>query len=313
MRDACFIVQPMDQRADFVCEWYIKEALRDKFKIVTPGTEPTTSITADIFAHLKDDDLVVAFLAAPYRVPGMDSHWFWNPNVMLEAGYRLALGQPIIFLREKKVQNDEPFLPFDLFDITVIELVAPEEERDRQKREGIVNQIRRHADLFTKPSGTTADFLRVYAYPAVSMAFGQGRGSIIEASPDVAQFFQYPSGQNMVGLDAREFVKKLTQEIAPSQRAAFTDEQNRLLGMIFQGEKPLATVCIVFGNEDITPGSKVENAYLPLVTRFTTAAGKPTVLEVIYLNVTAIARVGIDGVVRCFLGMKSPEYSPAFA
>jgi hypothetical protein len=96
--------------------------------------------------------------------------------------------------------------------------------------------------------------------------------------------------------------------MAPSQRAEFTEEQDRLFGVIFKGKKPLATVCIVFGKDAIQPGEKIDNAYLPLVTRFSATRGEPTILEVIYLNVTATAVVGADGVVRCFLGMSSPQH-----
>jgi hypothetical protein len=289
-----------------VFDLYLAPALTNRFELVPPGAEPTTSITSDIFDHLKDDDLVVAFLSAPYRVPTEGNFWLWNPNVMIEAGYRMGLGRPILFVREKRVQDDEPFLPFDLSDITAIELLNADDERDREKRGIVTNRIRYHAE-HVAPQDKKPVAVNVYAYPAVTMAFQGFRGKITAASDDAANFCHYPPGTNLVGVDAEEWVKKLTSEMAPSQREAFTEEQDRLFGIIFHGRKPSATVCIVFGENAIQPGAKLDNAYLPIVTRFSGTQGAPTKLEVIYLNVTATAVVGPDGVVRCYLGTAAPQ------
>jgi hypothetical protein len=298
----------MGQRSDNVFDLFLLPALRDKFKLDQPGNEPSTSITADIFKHLKDDDLIVAFLGSPYRIPTMGNNWLWNPNVMLEAGYRMALRRPLLFIREKRVQDDEPLLPFDLYDISVIELVSADEEKERANREKIIKRIRENAEAIVGPARQESKVNNVYTYPAVTMAFEGGRGTITTASDDAASFLRYPSEKNLVGLDAGEFVKKLTSEMAPSQRAAFSEEQDRLFGIIFLGRKPLATICIVFGKDAIQPGARVDNAYLPLVTRFSANGGEATILEVIYLNVTATAIVSVDGVVRCFLGMSNPQH-----
>jgi hypothetical protein len=311
MPSVCFVVQPIGQRSDNVFDWYLTKALENKFTLVQPGSEPTSSITADIFKHLRDDDLVVAFLGSPYRIPTLGNSWLWNPNVMLEAGFRMGLRRPILFVREKRAQDDEPLLPFDLFDISVIELVSADEEKLRVNREKIIHRIREHADAIVKPQPEEPDCTIVYTFPAVTMAFGGGAGKITVASDDVAAFLRYPSGKNLVGLDAGEFVKQLTAEMVPSQRDAFNAEQERLFGVIFIGKKPSATVCIVFGKDPIQPGAKLDNAYLPIVTRFRATRGEPTILEVIYLNVTASAVAGHDGVVRCNLHMATPEYSLA--
>jgi hypothetical protein len=64
----------------------------------------------------------------------------------------------------------------------------------------------------------------------------------------------------------------------------------------------VATVCLVFGNENILPGGKIEAAYLPVVARF--MQGAMTILDVLYIEVTSLARLDDDGVVRCNLGSK---------
>ena len=55
----------------------------------------------------------------------------WNPNVMVESGYRLGLDLPIVFIREHVSQN-EPLLPFDLFNLQVVELPTDDEEEKKR-------------------------------------------------------------------------------------------------------------------------------------------------------------------------------------
>jgi hypothetical protein len=138
-KPVCFVVQPIGNRSDNVVDFYFWPALSDKYTVVQPGVERSSSITTDIFKHLKDDFLVLAFLGSPYRIPTIGNNWLWNPNVMLEAGYRLGLGLPILFLREKRTVEDEPLLPFDLFNITVIELPSADDEKERANRDRIID------------------------------------------------------------------------------------------------------------------------------------------------------------------------------
>jgi hypothetical protein len=302
MPKPCFVIQPIGPRSDNVFDWYLTPALSDRYELIQPEAQASPSITDDIFTHLREDALVVAFLGSPFRVPTEGNHWLWNPNVMLEAGYRMGFSRPILFVREKRTQDDEPLLPFDLVNITVIELVTAEEEKERIHRERVIKRIRDAESTFITLAETT-ETTSVYTYPAATMAFGGGHGKITAASDDAAGFFRYPPEKNVVGLDVWELVKKLHSEMVPSQRAAFQMEQERLLGLISMGRKPLASVCIVFGKDAVQTGGKLENAYLPIVTRFKATPGAATILEVIYLNVTATATLCPDGVVRCNLGM----------
>src|ERR1700677_3264544 len=186
MPNSCFVVQAMDGRSGFLFEWYVKGALSDKYTVVPPGNEPSIAITEDIFRHLREDALVVVLLGSPYRIPAEGNHWLWNPNVMLEAGYRMALKRPLLFLREKRVQPDEPLLPFDLVNISVIELLSNEDERDTVKREGILRSIREYASILDGVPGRHPEVNAVFAFPAVTLAFGGGHGRLTAASNDAA-------------------------------------------------------------------------------------------------------------------------------
>jgi hypothetical protein len=298
-KNTCFVVRPMHNRAENVNEWYIEPALREDFTVCQPG-KPSMSITTDIFDHLQDDALVVAFLSSPSRVPAEGNNWLWNPNVMLEAGFRLGVHQPIVFVREKRIQPDEPFLPFDLFDHTVIELPSAEDELKIEVRRRIVTEIQEAAKRFIIVDPPFS------VHPTATMVFGSKGGTISAASNDAATFFRYAPGKRVVGLDVRDLVAQLASHMPPCQSDAFQAEQDQLIGALLMGRKPSATVCMVFGTDPIEPGVRPDNAYLPVVSDFRSARGL-TELRVLYLSVKATAVAGKDRVVRCFLDNAGPE------
>jgi len=57
----------------------------------------TSSITDDIFEHLKNDDVIIADIT---------DH---NPNVFLELGYRIALEKPYIIIQDIEYTQSYPF------------------------------------------------------------------------------------------------------------------------------------------------------------------------------------------------------------
>jgi hypothetical protein len=297
MERTCFIVQPMYDRAKTVFRTYLEPALINDFVLYQPGVEASDSITGEVFDHLKQDTLVLCYLSAPSRSMTTGNNWYWNPNVMLEAGYRLGQNRPILFVRDKRSSPDEPIMPFDIKDHTVIELLAPDEERNKISVQVLWSQIRDAANAITSRVPQRPTIL--YSHPSATMSFTDGRGTVTAASDDVAVFYRYPPGTNLVGFEIREMVDQLISQLVPSQRVAFQAEQEALIGALFLGRKPTATVCIVFGKDPLLPGGTVDNAYLPIVSRFRAAWGEPTTLEVLYLDVTGAASVGVDGVVRC--------------
>ena len=99
-----------------------------------------------------------------------------------------------------------------------------------------------------------------------------------------------------------EVVDKLHSRMLPQQRQAFRDEQELMIGKVFIGRKPLASVCIVFGEKDLAPDSRPDNAYLPYVSRFVFGKNGPTTFDVIYIDVAETARLDANGVVRWGVG-----------
>ncbi len=301
----CFVVRPMHERSDFVLDLYVIPACGDDFEVIPAGSEPNTAaITEDVFRHLDNDSLVLAYLGSPARMEGEGNKWFWNPNVMLEAGYRMGLKKPIVFMRERRRGEDEPLLPFDLANLQVIELPTEQDEKIRLHRDRTIAQTKTFVDAHMKEEQKRLEETRDrpgYPWPAITMAFEGATGEVRSASDDAAAFFGFPDNQSLIGMPLITLVEKISSRIMPGQRAAFEAEQNQMIGQIFIGKRPLATVCLVFAEQNIPEGGDIEAAYLPVVARFVTRA-RGTILDVIYLEVTGLAKLEADGVVRCNLG-----------
>jgi hypothetical protein len=140
-----------------------------------------------------------------------------------------------------------------------------------------------------------------YAWPAVTISFEGKAGQVKSASDDAEELFGLAGEESLAGMQLSALLDRISARMIPGQMDAFLEEQKRLIGSLYIGEKPVATVCLVFGNE-IPPGGRIEAAYLPVVARFT--QGATTILDVIYIEVTTLARLDDDGVVRCNLGCK---------
>ena len=309
----CFVVRPMHERSDFVVDLYILPACQDDFKVIPAGSETNTStITESVFEHLDGDSLVLAYLGSPARMEGEGNKWFWNPNVMLEAGYRMGLKKPIIFIRDHKRSEDEPLLPFDLANLQVIELPAEQDDKVKLHRDRAIAQIKQFVDahelaakLAQEKEARTREHT-VFAWPAITVAFEGESGEVKLASDDAAALFGFTTDQSLPGMRLTTLLDHIYSRMMPGQREAFKVEQSRMIGEIVIGSKPVATVCLVFGDKDVSPGEKIEAAHLPIIARFVTQSGT-TIMDVIYLDVTEIAHLDHDGVVRCAFGFKKHQ------
>jgi hypothetical protein len=299
----------MLERSDFVVDIYILPACQGGFKVIPAGTQTNTStITESVFEHLNDDSLVLAYLGSPGRMEGEDK-WFWNPNVMLEAGYRMGLKKPIIFLRDHKRGEDEPLLPFDLSNLQVIELPAEQDDKIKLHRDKTIAQIKQFVDaheLAIKLAHDREECTKehtVFAWPTITIAFKGGSGEVKCASDDATTLLGFTGDQSLAGMRLTTLLDHVYSRMIPVQREAFSVEQGRMIGEIVIGRKPVTSVCLVFGDGDKDIPGRIEAAHLPIIARLATQS-ETTMLDVIYLDVTEIAHLDDDGVVRCTFGAK---------
>lgn len=143
----CFVICPIGKegsdarkRSDTLFKHVISPVCQEcSFEPIRIDRENTTgSLTDEIIAHIKTDDLVIADIT--------DS----NPNAFYEIGYRAALNKPAIHLMSKN--ND---IPFDVSSIRTFmydlsDLDSVEEVKDR-----LVQTIQSITFVTSEPSPNT--------------------------------------------------------------------------------------------------------------------------------------------------------------
>ena len=106
----CFVASPIGEdgsdirvHADKFLDYIVIPACKDtEYEVIRPDKLNTPEIiTEETLEYLKSAELVVADLTG------------FNPNVFYEAGYRQALGLPLIFFRDEAFDK-KGMLPFDI-------------------------------------------------------------------------------------------------------------------------------------------------------------------------------------------------------
>ncbi|MEN8261369.1 MAG: hypothetical protein ABFS02_12440, partial [Pseudomonadota bacterium] len=226
----CFVISPIGHedseirdRANSVFDRHIKPACASQnYQPVRSDQEYSTAIRGDLMKSLNEDPMVIAYLG---RSP-------WNPNVMVEVGYRIAAEMPIVLLRDSVPDaelSDE--LPFDLTDRQVI-TVSPEgsdtvSERETRTAAKVANAIKeREMDAIVEK----APWESLYAVATIDVGLVDGEHMIVEASPDAARLLGHSEG--IVQLNTVEVLGALGDYMPKDQFAAFAAEQKELLGRL---------------------------------------------------------------------------------
>ena len=283
----CFVISPLSidpKRADEVLEKYIKPACNESgFWARRSDMEMSPKITPQIRLSLERDPMVVAYLGKPP----------WNANVMLEIGLRMAIGKPIVLLREKKGQNEEE-VPFDLHDHRILELPGPG-ENDRETTQDSVEKIIKLID-----ARTASESIWETSFPLATAKFDLDKNEwwFDDVSDETALFFGFDPGVKEIrGADATSKMKDLMTD---EQFMAFVSDQGKIVGDLVarkidfmqpkgtkqttETEMPIATVPIVFANHEKQP-ELVDKAFLPLIIQ-TAKQGSELWMDLIYVNVT---------------------------
>src|SRR3954452_25031006 len=108
----CFIISPMGQpagpvrkRAEDVFQNYIVPACKQTgYFPIKSSPALGNSIISGITNALNCAPMTIAYLG------GMP----WNPNVMIEVGYRMDTKLPLVFLCDQDAEGNDPPIPFHL-------------------------------------------------------------------------------------------------------------------------------------------------------------------------------------------------------
>ena len=218
----CFCVLPIGAdgsperaQSNLVFEKIITPACRaQQFVPVHPVREHGDNVWADITTGLLGAELVVAFLGAPP----------WNANVMLELGYRMATGKPLVVL------CPDVTLPFDLRNHRSIILPAAVADMTDEQVAGKVEELiqkmceRAKHDLGWGDLYATAT-IEVDTRPNVDPDHRDHK--IGDAAEQTARLFAITRSE-LVGMPPVVLMDRLGELMDSSQYKAFLDEQARL-------------------------------------------------------------------------------------
>lgn len=289
----CFVISPIGddasavrRDADQVFECYIKSACgRSGYCPERGDQQKGARISEDFINSLSIAPLVLAYVG--------DGQSGWNPNVMMEIGYRLGTGSRIVFLQRGDAQ-----LPFDLHDYRVIRIPGQE---DDDVVATVVEELG-SAMLTPSRSGDRTGYSHAIARIDIpDSADEQTFAVFVAETEEAAELFSIKRGQE---IPLAKLLDQLSQQLSESQREPFMSEQERLQGEMDRGGIPVATRPIVFKGHESPVVPLL--AHLPIVFQRTPLVGK-TRLRVLYLDVTKAARRVSEGYL-CDLGLDSGRW-----
>ncbi len=294
----CFVVSPIgdelsdvSKRANHVYETYVKPACDGADYQAIRGEKMTgRRVMQDVEEALETNQMVVAYLG--------ESNHGWNPNVMIEVGWRLATGLPMVFVKEA----DSAELPFDIKDYRVVLLPRPQEEPASQKVAELVRSITRQIQLSDEKESS---WKFPHPYASVDIYPGGRRDChYVETSRDLDELFDYEGVQ---GAKLRRVLENLKDRMPEYQWRPFITEQQRILKDIVGGglldleghdEKIQATVPIVFEAHQVEKYNGM--AFLPVIIRHISFVNLFK-LRVLYVDVTGAAKKNEQGYFECHL------------
>lgn len=281
----CFVISPLSanrSRADAVFGTFLEPACKKAgFRSWRSDMQLSQKILPEVMGSLRSDPMVIAYLGEPA----------WNPNVMIEVGYRLSTGRPIVLVREKIKSNKEPPLPFDLQDHRVIFLPDSQEQKSNP---AIVEDTIKNIALLLKDRKEQYKWDSPHAVASVRVDLNNGTGEFLESSKEADRLFDVEMG--LSGLSLEVLIDKLKECMSEDQFDAFAEEQATLISRIavpamFRRKKieiPVATRPIVFKKHN-TNQKYINRAYLPIVVQYS-KQGAELWLKLLYLDVTTATK-----------------------
>jgi len=197
------------QRADRVRDSLILPACEEMgYKLVRADQLPTALVTEPIVSALSTSHLVVADLSSPP----------WNDNVLMEIGFRLAIGRPIVLLADVQPKVEELPLHLQNRRILTINFDAPMQNNITTLREYIGEQQREMAGWRTH-------------YPFVEFTVplqGPDTGRFIYANEAAAQLYGIDDPEELLAISVSDADGKLKGFMPDDHRRAFSEDQARL-------------------------------------------------------------------------------------
>lgn len=293
----CFMITPLGEpnaperaQSDWIFRNLVSPAcarLVPRCLVVHPLEQIGSDIWADIANTLFSADHVIAYLGMPP----------WNPNVMVEVGYRLATGKPLVILAPRVN------LPFDLSNRRTVMLPALPADPDEQPpmseddiRKSVDDIVRLMTERETQDIGWGGR-------PIATIAIDLREGTVKEhrvgdASPETAELFDLPRAQ-LIGMSPEDLIQHLGSLMDERQHEAFVEEQGRLYAQadaLGAAKRPLYAEVPIFLTRHRDPWY-FHRAFLPAVL-MRERVEDWLLTKVVYIDVSRHLRVDCDGICR---------------
>jgi len=267
----CFIISEIDERnpriAEVMEKMIVPACKRTNFLPRRADRIPGPDRIAVIKEQLAEAPLVIAYLGKP------NPHW--NADVILEVGFRLATGKPMVMIHEApppsadgSIPSLKALLPFYLLHRTTVEVAAqPPQSLDR-----LIAEI--NLAQHDRPEGKWSS-----THPKLEMQFTNLRTDlrINEVSPEAKELFgldNHMETHQLVGV-----MDRIRERMEDVQFKAYLREQSDILSKI-QAEgagfssmeepraMPLARVPIIFKNTTALEPDRKPYGHLPVLERY---------------------------------------------
>lgn len=256
----CFVITPIgepDSRDRKHSDWVFRELIAPACARLLPRclvVHPLDQVGADVWGDISNTlfsaDHVIAYLGLPP----------WNPNVMVEVGYRLATGKPLVILAPRTS------LPFDLTNRRTIMLPENPTEMSRADAGKAVDEIVRvMTERETQDLGW--DDLRPTATIEVDLRDVPVKEHRVgDASQETADLFDLPR-THLIGMSPDDLIEHLGSLMDERQHKAFVQEQTQLyaqVDVLSVAKRPLYAEVPIFLTRHRDP-SYFHRAFLPAI------------------------------------------------
>lgn len=187
----------------------------EHFRPVRSDKELSSAILGDMTAALAMDPMVIAYVGSPP----------WNPNVMIEIGYRMATRNPIVFVCDA-LENGEP--PFDLHDHQFVVLPPADQEDDSTIRAAISTLSR--ALEKKKGEARKSDWGSEYPFAEIDVDAVRNQQLFLRATPEGERLFGKP--ESLKNVPVGEVVEWIGGLMPSDQYEAFAKKQQALIGRL---------------------------------------------------------------------------------
>lgn len=257
-------------RADRVLEHIIEPACtKASYRAERADEMVTRTIVEPIISALNTYPLVVADLGAPP----------WNPNVLMEVGFRLATGRPIVFVADVDPKPD--LLPLHLRNVRIH--VINSEAPSADNVEDLKNSIRQYGPdvKYWASDYPTIEF-------SISRSSAEG-GRFIFANDEAARLYGLNCAEDIIGKPLIEIEPQLQKFIPAVHYKEYEKDQNNILAKVWKKEVGPKTAEIPLWFRDHDCPTEKDQIYWPLLVQYRYYSPEDpdtdAVMRVIFVNV----------------------------